>query len=528
MTAGRNKLYPTWQDHMLAGAVVLAGLTLAAYYRSRDGLKFVPVHAPLRAPASGPHAWAFIVVWAVTFARMPDTGHAMAAAATWALVALRLGGSRAWRLGVLVALTAMLLELAWLRPTVLAALGDLWGPLDIHRRHHEHGEVLKLLGNSSVLGPVDAFIGWHINRGLGPYGRDWALQAMQITGYAPVACLLIAWTMGVTWLAARLSWGQPSASPSWPWLQPLAASLLWMQAAVGGVYVLWVFGWLRQPFSPGLAPWVGHAGWGLIGLVTLALVWYTGVPQRSNDEPVPWWRQPRLWLVASAAFLVIAVVAGKFLAPVPASAPAPTPAEKSRPQPQPLPLPDINTFKSKEIGDWIRALMPTDARHLRWDQLANDSVHWLDSPTRSEGQWPSVRSKEIRTGLLRTHVLGQQATELRQKKDELWWTLRYETQNDTKFGVDKITLRPGLPWGQCWGEHHDGCDFKIRDSLRRAGIGVETICDNVSLGFHSAVLRLRYPKRASVILKWRYDYGSGGADAGIEIFKSEEKIDCEP
>lgn len=182
---------------------------------------------------------------------------------------------------------------------------------------------------------------------------------------------------------------------------------------------------------------------------------------------------------------------------------------------------------SQELGTLLLALMPRRGEGWHWDRLANGPVHWLDKPVLRQRGEHGEAGLNSRTGIVRVNVLGQPVTVLRQRQDEVWWTLRYLSRTDLKWGVESITLAPGLPWGEdCWGLFYEGCHFYVASSLRRAGVRAEVICKDGPLGAPVTLMRLSHYGRASVLLKLKANLGSGGADASLELHSGEAEVDC--
>ncbi len=173
--------------------------------------------------------------------------------------------------------------------------------------------------------------------------------------------------------------------------------------------------------------------------------------------------------------------------------------------------------KSYELGQAILFFMP-DRQQTRigWDHRANSAIRWLDSPYISEKR-PNGGEVFIRRGLLRVNVQGKLSTVLRQRKQELWWTVRLQTLQGPHLGVQEIGLEPGTPSEPCFGHLYTGCAFKALPSLSAAGITWKEVCKSNQFGDQQLGYLLSHPLRAKTQVAISTSGGSGGRATWITL-----------
>lgn len=171
---------------------------------------------------------------------------------------------------------------------------------------------------------------------------------------------------------------------------------------------------------------------------------------------------------------------------------------------------------SYELGRVILTLMPDRGqRTLSWDHRADSAVGWVDPG------YKTVRNRlgefAVRRGLIRTNVLGKRATVLRQRREELWWTVTYLTKGPPKFGPEKILLDPGGLSDVCFGTLYEGCEYDPLPSLRAAGIRAKQVCHAKIHEAHLTGFTLMHPGRGEIQLLVMDDGGSGGSSTSLEM-----------
>ena len=189
----------------------------------------------------------------------------------------------------------------------------------------------------------------------------------------------------------------------------------------------------------------------------------------------------------------------------------------------------VTKAKSEELGKVVLLLMlDRQQNSIPWDHRAESAIRWIDNGyvTERRSNRPDIA---VRRGLIRTNVLGIPATVLRQRRQELWWTVRYVTVGPAKFGVEEMWIAPGTPWEVCFGSLYEGCEFEVLPSLKAAGIISEELC-RYSKG--TEMLRgyiLRHPQRNQTQLQVMISGGSGGFSTDLMLRASgDPKELCTP
>jgi len=205
------------------------------------------------------------------------------------------------------------------------------------------------------------------------------------------------------------------------------------------------------------------------------------------------------------------------------SAVAPAPPAKVTPV-----YPAVLTGRpSVELGDFILSTMPdrdgeaTDDGQEQWSwDWASEARHiaW------SAELGPSTNATE-RVGVMRIHVLGEIATELRETNQELGWDITLSASGNPKFGVQKIEFSPQ----DCFGIWNGACTFETLPSLEKAGITAHLQCIQHSVSGENATYLIHRDDKEDRLLSWEVTGGSGGYSQNwwIEPFSVEAlSADC--
>ena len=185
-----------------------------------------------------------------------------------------------------------------------------------------------------------------------------------------------------------------------------------------------------------------------------------------------------------------------------------------------LPLfPDVlrlSSAKSIELGDLIRALMPSQNEGLDWGWGSNTGIVWLDSG------YTSIRNESIRRGVARVNVLGEISTVLKTERFELGRLVTLSTTMPAKFGPQAVTIAAGLDYEyQCFGSLYSGCAFDVLPSLRAANVEAKEVCkrnDANTNGFPMAVYLLSSNGKALASLLHVVSGGSGGVSSYVRLW----------
>jgi hypothetical protein len=171
---------------------------------------------------------------------------------------------------------------------------------------------------------------------------------------------------------------------------------------------------------------------------------------------------------------------------------------------------------STEIGRLVLLLMPDiGQRSLTWDYRSDTRIRWVDPGYRTV----SSRLGEVneRRGVIRTNVHGETSSVLRQRREELWWTVSLSTHSPAKFGPEAIGIDPGEPDEPCFGSLYEGCTFDPLPSIAAAGVQATPICRATKDGTELAAFTLHHPGRGDIELIVMNDGGSGGTSTSLEM-----------
>lgn len=193
----------------------------------------------------------------------------------------------------------------------------------------------------------------------------------------------------------------------------------------------------------------------------------------------------------------------------------------------------LRGMQSYELGAVVLSLMPQPGQQqIDWDWKADSPIQWQSGYTQNPG---AVRS--YRNGVLRINVMGRISTVLRQRTDELGWTITLYTDAPPKFGPDSISISPGLPdSGECFGTLYDGCNFDPLPSLEQAGIHAKLICQFDESGRSdpnndnfTRTYRVSAAGKAPLLLQWQKSSGSGGSSTWVTLLlKTSATRACKP
>lgn len=177
-----------------------------------------------------------------------------------------------------------------------------------------------------------------------------------------------------------------------------------------------------------------------------------------------------------------------------------------------------NTRKipSNELGQVILLLMPSiNQKFIPWDHRSESYINWIDNGYISESR--PAGDTAIRRGLVSVNILGKKSTVLRKKRQEILWTIQFESQGNPKFGAENLIIQPGTPKEPCFGSLYEGCDFEATPSLTAAGIKWKEICEynNASEQTYIKGYELHHPDRAITHAQLRTDGGSGGSSTSF-------------
>lgn len=176
--------------------------------------------------------------------------------------------------------------------------------------------------------------------------------------------------------------------------------------------------------------------------------------------------------------------------------------------------PELFGFHSYELGELVKNLMPDAQKNQmlevwQWDDLANDAkIRWVTEGYKEEYNSNTLSTMSSREGLVRVHQLGERVSQLKDRKYEVPWSIRYEGK-DAKFGVNLITLQPKT-----------NAMISFNDpipSLKKQGIKITAICRQSFAGEVIDVSLLEARKKQPVYIIDRSSGGSGGKTRWLEF-----------
>lgn len=181
--------------------------------------------------------------------------------------------------------------------------------------------------------------------------------------------------------------------------------------------------------------------------------------------------------------------------------------------------PQAATVSTVNLSDLIVEALPVaGADLLGWDHLVDAQVLWITNG------YDSTASGAERIGLARVRVAGRTSTLLRQRREELAWTITLETAANPKFGPQKVEIRPGAPNQECFGSLTDNCAFTEQEALANPRLSRQLICRVTPGGFPLAVYRVAAPGKAPGYVRVWTSGGSGGVASSVTV--SLEALDC--
>ena len=177
-----------------------------------------------------------------------------------------------------------------------------------------------------------------------------------------------------------------------------------------------------------------------------------------------------------------------------------------------------DNLKQMELGDAVYMLMPNKgADFYSWSSGAD--IAWI---TDSIGSYADGDS--YRLGLMRVNVMGVKSTILRKYPEELAWSVIYQGVSNPRFGVQSITLEPGVEDGKanCFGASATSCTFNPLMSLAHAGITVEVLCEADRIDGKVVGVALSARGKRTIQASWSTSGGSGGSSTSMTLFLSDK------
>ena len=154
---------------------------------------------------------------------------------------------------------------------------------------------------------------------------------------------------------------------------------------------------------------------------------------------------------------------------------------------------------------------------MRWDHLQIANVRWV-----TDGIDSTETGMQFRIGLTRVRASGVTSRLLRQKWEELTWTVELSTEGNSKWGPTTLNIRPGLTGNLyngnyiCFGSGFEGCSFPM-DAIRGSKVAFIQRCTIGEGASQSVVFKATTldGRRGTVV--YQGSGGSGGFANGVEI-----------
>lgn len=207
----------------------------------------------------------------------------------------------------------------------------------------------------------------------------------------------------------------------------------------------------------------------------------------------------------SLAVVLLAVVEGVSAKPL----------AKSTPQLPVFPR-AVSTLAPISLGEMVFRAIPT-RKGMGWDHLQIAQVRWL-----TEGFDFTETGFSTRLGLSRVRANGVVTRMLRQRWEELTWSVELETEGNVKWGPTSLLIRPGYNTqeskGQyiCFGTGFEGCDFPI-SALNNPKLKLTKQCEVGSSGGSSIVMLGTTTDGRQGTVVYSGSGGSGGYSNSVEI-----------
>ena len=194
-----------------------------------------------------------------------------------------------------------------------------------------------------------------------------------------------------------------------------------------------------------------------------------------------------------------------------------------------------SSLKPIELSEFIADTLPNKGfENLDWSYLSSRPIQWVTDGYESGGG-----TETWRWGLVRIRVNGEMATVLRQRKEELAWSVSLITDGSPRFGPTFVRIEPGFDNaaelglntsngqpGICFGSLFSGCNFSA-DALKSARMSATKICETKTATDRSDIYKIHVAGKQPALLTYSIGGGTGGASASIELHGlADEKTLC--
>ncbi|MSO99884.1 MAG: hypothetical protein EXR07_02355 [Acetobacteraceae bacterium] len=176
---------------------------------------------------------------------------------------------------------------------------------------------------------------------------------------------------------------------------------------------------------------------------------------------------------------------------------------------------DLNSHPVIELSDLVVAVLPPDGfNSMRWDYMAgNQLISWKTNGPETTNRWSR------REGLVRVHVAGVTSKVLRQKWEDLPWTVTLWATENQKSGPKRIEIKPGgsEPDELCFGPNFRGCAFTDKQAIGSPALKSRLVCriDDPGLTRHAYLVSA--PNKKPTLLVFETTGGTGGSSTSLDI-----------
>ena len=169
-----------------------------------------------------------------------------------------------------------------------------------------------------------------------------------------------------------------------------------------------------------------------------------------------------------------------------------------------------------EVSEFVALLVPREGMEaFDWDHLVDGPVVWTSDGVEIE------KGAAIRRGLVRLTIGQKTPRVLKQKYEELAWTLEFRADELIKWGPKSMRLEI-----DCFGSLTRDCAYSVDDIRRNSALSVERLCPTPA-STTSEVYKLVVEGKKPVLLVYGWDGGSGGGSNWLEFYStSKEKELC--
>lgn len=167
------------------------------------------------------------------------------------------------------------------------------------------------------------------------------------------------------------------------------------------------------------------------------------------------------------------------------------------------------------LGELVAEALPRGDQ-LGWDHLQDDRITWVTDGIGYND------TESVRYGLARIRGTGEQSRLLRQRWEELAWTVELSTEGNAKWGPTAVMITPGLQDPAykgnyiCFGTGFEGCEFPL-SAIKHPSLRLTQRCRIGSGGGSSVVMSASTTDGRRGTVVYSGSGGSGGYANHVEV-----------